>query len=89
MEEIERRLSVLTEAEKVIEQNLKRASSLRQSILRTAFEGRLVPQDPEDEPADKLLERIRQERAKSMGEKDTNRTRKNKPKQLELNTYVK
>jgi len=89
VEEIERRLSVLTEAEEVIEQDLKRANSLRQSILRTAFEGRLVPQDPEDEPADKLLERIREERAKSMGEKNTNKRRKDKPKQLELSTYVK
>jgi len=89
VEEIERRLSVLTEAEKVIEQNLKRANSLRQSILGTAFEGRLVPQNPEDEPADKLLERIREERAKSMGEKNTNKRRKNKLRQLELSTYVK
>jgi type I restriction enzyme S subunit len=89
VEEIERRLSVLTETEKVIEQNLRRANSLRQSILRTAFEGRLVPQDPEDEPADKLLECIQEERAKSMGEKNTNKRRKNKPRQLELSTYVK
>ena len=35
---------------------------LRQSILKHAFEGQLVPQDPTDEPASVLLERIRAEK---------------------------
>ena len=39
-----------------------RASALRQSILKQAFEGRLVPQDSNDEPASGLLRRIRAER---------------------------
>jgi type I restriction enzyme, S subunit len=34
---------------------------LTQSILAKAFRGELVPQDPNDEPASKLLERIRSE----------------------------
>ena len=36
---------------------------LRQAVLKWAFEGKLVDQDPTDEPAEKLLARIRAERA--------------------------
>ena len=39
-----------------------RATTLRQSILKRAFEGRLAPQDPADEPASVLLDRIRAQR---------------------------
>ena len=62
--ELERRLSVAGEMEKAIEQSLKRAERLRQSSLKRAFEGKLVPQDAADEPASVLLERIREQRAK-------------------------
>jgi type I restriction enzyme S subunit len=55
-------MSIIDELEIVILANLKRAERLRQSILRDAFAGRLVPQDPDDEPANVLLERIRAER---------------------------
>jgi len=43
--------------------SLKQSSSQRQNILKAAFSGQLVPQDPNDEPASVLLERIRAERA--------------------------
>ena len=61
--EVEQRLSVIAAAEVTIAASLTRASRLRQSILKEAFAGRLVPQDPADEPASALLERARAGRA--------------------------
>jgi len=60
--EVERRLSVVQEVETVIAANLAHAERLRQSILKRAFEGKLAPQDPNDEPACVLLERIKAQR---------------------------
>lgn len=80
-DEIESRLSTSDEMEKVVEQTLKQSERLRQSILKTAFEGKLVTQDPTDEPAEKLLERIKAEKAKK--EAETKGKRK-KSKQMEL-----
>ena len=61
--EVESRLSVADEVEKTITAELKRAEQLRQSILKQAFSGKLVPQGPNDEPASVLLERIKAEKA--------------------------
>lgn len=60
--EVERRLSIADQAEATIEAALVRAQGLRQALLKRAFEGRLVPQNPSDEPASVLLERIRKQR---------------------------
>lgn len=67
--EVERRLSIADEIATTIGAALARAARLRQSILKRAFEGKLVPQDPNDEPASVLLERIRKERVTAVGER--------------------
>ena len=54
---------MVQEMDGVIAANLARAERLRQSILKRAFEGKLIPQDAKDEPASVLLERIRAQRA--------------------------
>jgi len=60
--EVERRFSVIDGLETIIQHSLRRADRLRQSVLKRAFEGKLAPQDPDDEPASVMLERIRAER---------------------------
>ena len=57
--EIESRLSVCDKIEESIESSLQQAEALRLSIIKKAFEGKLVSQNPSDEPAEKLLERLR------------------------------
>jgi len=74
---IESRLSVCDKLETIVDEILAKSETLRQSILKKAFEGRLVPQDTTDEPADKLLERIRAERQKEKEKSKPARRKKN------------
>lgn len=81
-------VKILTEAEreaaaelKAIDYSLKQSAAQRQNILRAAFAGELVPQDPNDEPASVLLERIRAERAERAKQP---KTRKTKPKEIAI-----
>ena len=60
--EIEVRLSIADQLEQTLTTALHQAEALRQSILKKAFSGQLVPQDPNDEPASVLLERIQAEK---------------------------
>jgi type I restriction enzyme S subunit len=50
---------VADEIEQTVRAQLARAHRLRQAILKQAFEGKLVPQDSNDEPAGILLQRLR------------------------------
>ena len=65
--EVAERLSQIEAAKDAIDHDLLRAARLRQSILKQAFEGKLVPQDPNDEPASVLLERLRSSRSAHEG----------------------
>jgi len=81
VEEVERRFSVVDNLEAAVEANLRQAEVLRQSIFEQAFSGELVPQDPDDEPASVLLERIGAEResVKPKSRQNVGRARKNVP----------
>ena len=60
--EYDRRITVAKAVESAIDTDLKRLKRFRQSILKQAYAGELVPQSAEDEPARGLLHRIRAER---------------------------
>ena len=60
---IETAMKALASQEQAIDHALQQSTAQRQNILRAAFSGQLVAQDPHDEPASVLLERIRAERA--------------------------
>ncbi len=60
---LDAQLSNVAEQEKATKISLKQSTAQRKNILKAAFSGQLVPQDPNDEPASVLLERIRAERA--------------------------
>ena len=83
-------LWIIRQTEAAVETNLKRAGRLRQSILKQAFSGQLVPQNPDDEPGSVLLERIRAEReavqaaAKSSHSPRRRRAKQSPEKQLVL-----
>ena len=55
---------------------MMKAQDLKNSILQMALEGKLVPQDPNDEPASVLLERIREEKERLIKEKKIKRNNK-------------
>lgn len=63
IEAVEAQLSAIDYLEADLDTKLVSARVLRQAILRRAFTGQLVPQDPSDEPASELLNRIAVERA--------------------------
>ena len=80
VEKIESILSLAEASKKVLEQSLRQSEFLRQSILKKAFEGKLVLQDSTDEPAETLLARIKIEHA--IAKNQTNN-------HMELFRYVK
>jgi type I restriction enzyme S subunit len=81
MKIIELIFSVTDKTEEIINKQIAISERLRQSILKDAFAGQLVPQDPNDESAAKLLESIKADRYNNGKFKMNN--------QVELSGYVK
>ena len=72
---VQAQLSAIDQLEADIDAKLQSAQALRQSILKHAFTGKLVPQDPDDEPASELLKRIAAERKERVQEAVAKRKR--------------
>ncbi len=62
--------------EAAIEFQIKKGGNLWRAVLQSGFSGNLIPQDPKDEPALVLLERIRAERASAPDGKPSKRSKK-------------
>lgn len=76
IDELENQISLIQNLENTIESGLQKSEALRQSILKKAFEGELVLQDPNDEPASELLKRIQAEKKKYLEEQKQQKKRK-------------
>ena len=76
--DIGRSLSMCDELTADIDIQLMKSIALRQSILTKAFSGQLVAQDPHDEPASVLLDRIKAEREKTVQNNHAKKTKKRK-----------
>lgn len=68
--------SIISEQAEELTHQLSLVQKLRQAFLREAMQGKLVPQDPNDEPASVLLERIKAEKEQLVKEK---KIKKQKP----------
>lgn len=77
VESLEQKFSEADLLDQTLATSLHQSEALRQSILKRAFAGALVPQDENDEPASELLERIRAEKVKPAPNAKSTRSKRN------------
>jgi type I restriction enzyme S subunit len=87
VKEIESRFSNCDRMEKITIERIKQIGSLRQSILQNAFEGKLVEQNPSDEPVELLIGKIKREKEIFLAEEKIKR--KKSPKNFKINMMTK
>ncbi len=78
LRDIETRFSILENNKNLIQNTLVYCEKLRQSILKNAFEGKLVPPNPSNEPTSVLLEKRIQERSNTENKNNLKKTNRNK-----------
>ena len=61
--QIEQGFSLIENSQRIVNSTLQTLETMRMSVLKQAFQGKLVPQDPNDEPAEILLERIKKQKS--------------------------
>ncbi len=84
VQRIETHMSLLEQIGITIDNELQKASLLYQAILKKAFSGQLVPQEPNDEPASVLLERINTEKASQSKPQKSRKPKSKSIKEKEL-----
>lgn len=77
LERVSQEIDAIKLQEASIERGLRQATAQRKNLLKAAFSGQLVPQNPNDEPASTLLARIRAEREARESPRQGRRVRKN------------
>lgn len=77
--ELESQHTILAHIRETLEKKISQIQMLKQSVLNKAFEGRLVSQNPNDEPASELLKRIKAERIEFV---------QNKPKEKKIKIKI-
>jgi type I restriction enzyme, S subunit len=88
VERIQEQLERADDSDLVLGQERATSLALCQSILKAAFEGRLVPQDPADEPASVLLARLREGSAGVQVSRRQRGRRRDRPEKLELPLFA-
>ncbi|WP_067521589.1 restriction endonuclease subunit S [Endozoicomonas ascidiicola] len=82
------KLEDLNKQQEATEITLAKAAAQRKNILKDAFSGKLVPQNPDDEPASVLLEKIKAERAEKARQPKPKPPRKQKAKVITMETLL-